>query len=150
MNPSEAEDLLMELASVFFPDNQASRTTSQIEEGRPDITAHYRILVEQIPAVVFLAFLDKGVGEACVSPQIEAVLGFTQEEWLNDPVRWYRQIHPDDKQRWSHRGRTDISDWREHYVPSFASSRATATPSGFAAKCAWFAVQMAAHGSSMV
>ena len=43
----------------------------------------------------------EAVGEAYVSPQIEAVLGFTQEEWLQDPVRWYPQIHPDDKQRWS-------------------------------------------------
>jgi PAS domain S-box-containing protein len=48
-----------------------------------------------------MAFLDKGIGEAYVSPQIEAMLGFTQEEWLNDPVRWYQQIHPDDKARWS-------------------------------------------------
>ena len=28
-------------------------------------------------------------------------LGFSQEEWLEDPIRWYQQIHPDDKQRWS-------------------------------------------------
>ncbi len=48
-----------------------------------------------------MAFLDKGIGEAYVSPQIEAILGYTQEEWLNDPVRWYQQIHPDDKDRWS-------------------------------------------------
>ncbi len=63
--------------------------------------AKYRALVEQIPAVVFMAYLDEGVGEAYVSPQIEKVLGFTQEEWLQDPVRWYSQVHPDDKQRWS-------------------------------------------------
>src|SRR4029077_12909692 len=36
-----------------------------------------------------------------VSPQIETVLGFSQSEWLEDPVRWYQQIHPDDKMRWS-------------------------------------------------
>lgn len=29
------------------------------------------------------------------------MLGFTQEEWLNDPVRWYWQIHPDDRGRWN-------------------------------------------------
>ena len=67
----------------------------------PDMEARYRILIEQLPAVVFMAYLDQGVGEAYVSPQIEATLGFTQEEWLEDPVRWYRQIHPDDKERWS-------------------------------------------------
>jgi len=48
-----------------------------------------------------MAYLNEGIGEAYVSPQIEATLGFSQEEWLEDPVRWYRQIHPDDKDRWS-------------------------------------------------
>ena len=48
-----------------------------------------------------MAYLDRGIGEAYVSPQIEATLGFTQAEWLEDPVRWYQQIHPDDKNRWS-------------------------------------------------
>jgi len=34
-------------------------------------------LIEQIPAVVFMAFLDEdSIGEAYVSPQIEAILGF--------------------------------------------------------------------------
>ncbi len=45
--------------------------------------------------------MDEGVGEAWVSPHIETALGFTQEEWLNDPIRWYRQIHPEDRQRWN-------------------------------------------------
>ncbi|MFN2579172.1 MAG: ATP-binding protein [Pyrinomonadaceae bacterium] len=66
-----------------------------------DVVARYQTLVEQIPAVVFMAFLDKGMGEAYVSPQIEAILGFSQEEWLNDPVRWYRQVHPGDRGRWN-------------------------------------------------
>ncbi|MGC1498879.1 MAG: PAS domain S-box protein [Terriglobales bacterium] len=67
----------------------------------PNLEARYRALVEQIPAVVFMAYLDRGIGEAYVSPQIEAALGFSQEEWLEDPIRWYSHIHPDDKQRWS-------------------------------------------------
>jgi PAS domain S-box-containing protein len=48
-----------------------------------------------------MAVLDEGVSRAYVSPQIEKILGFTQEEWLEDPVRWYRQIHPEDRGRWS-------------------------------------------------
>ena len=48
-----------------------------------------------------MAYLDQGIGEAYVSPHIEKTLGFSQNEWLEDPVRWYRQIHPDDKDRWS-------------------------------------------------
>src|SRR6202035_533843 len=67
----------------------------------PNLEAKYRALLEQIPAVVFMAYLDRGIGETYVSPQIEAALGFSRKEWLEDPVRWYRQIHPADKQRWS-------------------------------------------------
>ena len=48
-----------------------------------------------------MAYVDRGVSEAYVSPEIEAALGYSREEWLEDPVRWYEHIHPDDKQRWS-------------------------------------------------
>jgi hydrogenase small subunit len=34
-----------------------------------------------------------------------AALGFSQREWLEDPIRWYQQIHPDDKARWGRRSR---------------------------------------------
>ncbi len=109
---TDAETILGGLASVFFPpDSLAQETAGGLTERRkrgviqaaelPNAVARYKTLVEQIPAVVFMAFLDKGIGEAYVSPQIEAMLGFSQEEWLNDPVRWYSQIHPDDKVRWS-------------------------------------------------
>ncbi len=104
----QAEDILLELASVFFQSTPAIQRASdyppspvETESLAPNVEARYRTLVEQIPAVVFMAYLDRGIGEAYVSPQIEAMLGFTQEEWLNDPVRWYQQIHPEDKSRWS-------------------------------------------------
>src|SRR5262249_7900073 len=29
------------------------------------------------------------------------LLGFSQAEWLEDPVRWFHQVHPDDRMRWS-------------------------------------------------
>src|SRR5205807_5951824 len=62
--------------------------------------ARFRTLVEEIPAVTFLAALDEGANELYVSPQIESLLGFTQKEWLEDPVLWYRQLHPEDRDRW--------------------------------------------------
>ena len=62
--------------------------------------ARYRTLVEEIPAVTFLAALDEGLNELYVSPQIEKLLGFSQKEWLEDPVLWYKQLHPDDRERW--------------------------------------------------
>jgi PAS domain S-box-containing protein len=71
------------------------------DEALPTMQDRYRVLVEQIPAVVFMAFMEGGIGEAYVSPQIEQMLGFSREEWLDDPLRWYAQIHPDDRERWS-------------------------------------------------
>jgi len=100
MDPGLAEEVLQGLAGIFSSGRQASEG-SHPEGGFPNLEARYRALVEQVPAVVFMAYLDRGIGEAYVSPQIEEALGFSQEEWLEDPVRWYNQIHPDDKQRWS-------------------------------------------------
>ncbi|HWC90951.1 MAG TPA: ATP-binding protein [Pirellulales bacterium] len=64
--------------------------------------ARYRTLVEQIPAITFMASLDGQFeeNEIYVSPHIETMLGFTQAEWLGDPFLWYRQLHPDDRARW--------------------------------------------------
>src|SRR6202048_2430855 len=104
----EAEQTLKGLAEVFFQGRVAlfdPREATRSEPQPPSrvlyVEERYRALVEQIPAIVFMAYLDKGIGEAYVSPQIETALGFSQSEWLEDPVRWYHQIHPDDKMRWS-------------------------------------------------
>ena len=97
----EAENTLAQIASVFFMTDATSGDVSRSPNDLPGMTEIYRILVEQIPAVVVIAFFDKGFGEAYVSPQIEATLGYTQEEWLNDPVRWFNHIHADDKDMWS-------------------------------------------------
>src|SRR5262245_15335217 len=64
------------------------------------LEARYRSLVEEIPAVTFIAPFDEAIGELYVSPQIVTLLGFTQEEWLNDPVLWHRQLHSEDRERW--------------------------------------------------
>jgi PAS domain S-box-containing protein len=104
---AEAEAVLLDLARVFAdpglnPAVAPGHSTANGQQARgPNLEAKYRALLEQIPAVVFMASLDRGISEAYVSPQIEAALGYSREEWLEDPVRWYARIHPDDKQRWS-------------------------------------------------
>ncbi len=64
------------------------------------MAARYRTLVEGIPAVTFMAALDGGVNELYVSPQIEELLGYSQREWMENPILWYTQLHPDDRDRW--------------------------------------------------
>ena len=104
MSVAEAERIIEGLANIFL-DASGSRfengSGSAADQVQPDIEARYRTLVEQVPAVVFMIFLDRGISEAYVNPHIEAALGFSQAEWLDDPIRWYRQIHPADKDRWN-------------------------------------------------
>lgn len=102
----EAEAVLTELAGAFAGLHGTPPSDPRVQQVNGDayassLEAKYRALLEQIPAVVFMAYLDRGISEAYVSPQIEASLGYSREEWLEDPIRWYEHIHPDDKQRWS-------------------------------------------------
>jgi PAS domain S-box-containing protein len=106
---AEAESVLLGLAGIFFDGAGSAGLGDYFGEDEeepadaraPNLEAKYRALLEQMPAVVFMAYLDRGISEAYVSPQIEAALGYSREEWLEDPVRWYQHIHPADKQRWS-------------------------------------------------
>lgn len=107
-HPEHMEAVLAELGRLLESSNLNSALAhpeplqkSTTDETLPSMEARYRVLLEQIPAVVFMAFLDGGLSEAYVSPQIEQMLGFSREEWLDDPIRWYHQIHPDDRRRWS-------------------------------------------------
>jgi PAS domain S-box-containing protein len=71
----------------------------QAEEALLVAEARYRTLVEQIPAIIYTANIDATSGTRYVSPQVEAILGFTPAEWLADPELWLKQIHPDDRER---------------------------------------------------
>jgi two-component system response regulator HydG len=62
--------------------------------------AQYRTLVEQLPAVTFMASFSQGLREVYVSPQIQELMGYTQEEWLRSPKLWLDSLHPDDAERW--------------------------------------------------
>src|SRR6266576_1061039 len=61
--------------------------------------ASYRTLVEQLPAIVYTAEFGSGGEWRYVSPRIESILGFSPQEWLADPDQWFRQLHPEDRDR---------------------------------------------------
>jgi PAS domain S-box-containing protein len=120
--PEGAEAILAGLAAAIFPDGVSD--IAQVSWERRDTPSdppvpmsadaaelstmqklraaelRYRTLVEQIPAVTFMAVLGEGANEVYVSPHIEALLGFSQKEWLENPFLWYTQLHPDDRALW--------------------------------------------------
>jgi PAS domain S-box-containing protein len=61
--------------------------------------AQYRTLVEQIPAVTYTTALDDSSTTLYISPQIEAILGFSSEDYMADPDIWRKCLHPDDRDR---------------------------------------------------
>ena len=62
-----------------------------------DSEERLRFLVEHVPSVVYTAETGSDGRWLYVSPQIESLLGFTAEEWMADPDRWWKQLHPDDR-----------------------------------------------------
>jgi PAS domain S-box-containing protein len=117
--PQAAESILTTLAAAIFPSGfgRTDQVSWERTNGHSDAVIprqelspeqrsisrlraaelRYRTLVEQIPAVTFMAVLGEGENEIYVSPHIEALLGFTQKEWLENPFLWFSQLHPDDQ-----------------------------------------------------
>lgn len=87
---------------------ELSRTNEQLQrdiKGREraekslrETEARYRLLVEQLPAVPYLAEPGAQGEWLYVSPRIESMLGFPASEWIADPHLWFRQIHSQDRE----------------------------------------------------
>ena len=59
----------------------------------------YRTLVEQLPLAVYIDRVDAASSNVYTSPQIEAMLGYSVEEWVGDPSLFVALLHPDDRER---------------------------------------------------
>jgi diguanylate cyclase (GGDEF)-like protein/PAS domain S-box-containing protein len=63
------------------------------------IESKYGPLAEGVPSVAYV--YEPGVNGQClyISPSIERVLGFSQDEWITDGGLWDRLLHPEDADR---------------------------------------------------
>ncbi len=68
----------------------------EAEHHHAELEAKYRTLVEQIPAVVYLGEYGEDGDWLYISPQLENVLGYTPEEWLEHPHPMASYTHPND------------------------------------------------------
>jgi diguanylate cyclase (GGDEF)-like protein/PAS domain S-box-containing protein len=64
-----------------------------------ELFGQYRALVEQLPLVVYIDALDAVSSNLYTSPQVEALLGYSPDEWRGDPELFVRLLHPDDRDR---------------------------------------------------
>jgi len=61
----------------------------------------YQTLVEHIPVVTFMVSFENRKSEIYVSPFVEKLLGYTAQEWVEDPILWYQRLHTEDRGRWN-------------------------------------------------
>jgi PAS domain S-box-containing protein len=87
--------VLLRLNRVMVDVTQYRRTERQLR----DTETKYRTLVEGMPAVVYLAEFGEEGPWRYISPQIEAVLGFSRDEWMSGAKVWRDHIVPEDRQR---------------------------------------------------
>ncbi|GIU98331.1 MAG: hypothetical protein KatS3mg013_2134 [Actinomycetota bacterium] len=74
--------------------------------------ARYRSFVETIPAVTYTDVVERGAPTRMgyVSPQIEQVLGYPPQAFIDDPGLWFRLIHPEDLAELEGRNAFDAAD----------------------------------------
>ncbi|MEX0992149.1 MAG: PAS domain-containing protein [Actinomycetota bacterium] len=69
----------------------------ETEAALRDAEERFRNLVEQTPAITYIEAVSDDVGETLyISPQVETILGYPSEDWIEDPVKWRDLVHPDD------------------------------------------------------
>ena len=68
--------------------------------ARQQAEARYRTLVEQLPLITYIDS-PYSADEAAdfISPQIETLLGYTQEDWFSHPDFYIDHLHPEDRER---------------------------------------------------
>ncbi len=89
---SSDRESLQWLPTVVF---RALREQQAIKD-KAEAEAKYRTLVEQIPAITYIASLESPGKLLFLSPQIRD-LGFPSEDWLNDPQGLLKRVHADDR-----------------------------------------------------
>jgi diguanylate cyclase (GGDEF)-like protein/PAS domain S-box-containing protein len=74
----------------------ATERAHEDEDLQRDI---FRTMVEHGPAVTYIDAVDDHASSLYMSPQVEALLGYTPEEFVADPEMWVKLLHPDDRAR---------------------------------------------------
>ena len=80
---------------------RSSEALAQALRERAEADSRYQTLVEKVPAAVYIDVADPEVTDGghleYLSPQIEAILGYPPQAFLDDPELWPSLTHPEDR-----------------------------------------------------
>ncbi|HEX8813015.1 MAG TPA: PAS domain S-box protein, partial [Terracidiphilus sp.] len=96
---SSEVELLTEMANnlaygitAIRSQEEGKRATAALKEAE----AKYRQLVEQVPAISYVAEAGVHGRFLYVSPQVKTILGYRPEDCLSDPHFWWDHLNPED------------------------------------------------------
>ncbi len=78
---------------VMIDITERKEAEDQLQQARERLQA----LIEHIPAVVYIESPDADPAKFYLSPQVERIFGYTQQEWTHTPDFWIDHLHPDDR-----------------------------------------------------
>src|SRR4029077_18581631 len=91
--------LLLAFAALLPRMVRAAREIEGHNARLQEAEAKYRSLVDQIPAIVYLAEFGPEGEWVYASAEVEPMLGYTPDEWIAHPHPFASHLHPDDKSR---------------------------------------------------
>jgi PAS domain S-box-containing protein len=91
--------IALDNAQLYADAQKQLRERQRVDLRLREAETKYRTLVERIPAITYTAEFGETAPWLYVSPQIEAILGFTPQEWMVRPNLWSRRLHPEDRDR---------------------------------------------------
>jgi PAS domain S-box-containing protein len=75
------------------------RRQQQAEERFREVASKYSALAEHLPLVTYVHAVGKRDRLAEIGAPVEAMLGYTVDEWLSERELFARLLHPDDRER---------------------------------------------------
>jgi diguanylate cyclase (GGDEF)-like protein/PAS domain S-box-containing protein len=71
----------------------------RVEESLREAEARHRTLVEQLPVAAYMGPLDATASTSYISREVEQMLGYSRQDWIDDPDLWRKLLHPEDRDR---------------------------------------------------
>jgi PAS domain S-box-containing protein len=88
--------LALESARLYAAAQEELQERRRAEAALREAELRNRTLVEHLPLVTYISPADESVGNLYVSPQVEDLLGYPAEQWIENPNLLHDAVHPDD------------------------------------------------------
>ena len=59
----------------------------------------YKSILENIPVTIYINSIGADASTEYISPQVEKLLGYPRDDFINDPLLWTKILHPEDMQK---------------------------------------------------